>query len=109
MAVVAAMEGLGRREVVLGPGGVADLALDAGEAEDANSVALVRVADQGELAGAKDQVEGIDLALLGLVALHRVVGELDRLAAGGRRLDVWETRREGTAAPPSRQPPLTQW
>ena len=42
LAVVAAVEVLGRREVVLGLGGVADLALDPGEAEDPHRVALVR-------------------------------------------------------------------
>jgi hypothetical protein len=66
---------------VLGLRGVADLALDPREAEDPHRVALVRVADQIELAAAEDEVEGVDLALLGVVALHRVVGELDRLAA----------------------------
>src|ERR1044072_9375743 len=80
-AVVAAIEILRRREVVLGLGGIPDLALDPREAEDTNRVALVRVADQVELAAAEDEVVGVDLALLGLAALHRVVGELDRLAA----------------------------
>ena len=65
LRVVAAVEVLGRREVVLGLGGVADLALDPREAEDADRVALVRVADQVELAAAEDEVEGVDLALLG--------------------------------------------
>ena len=98
LAVVAAVEVLGRREVVLGLGGVADLALDAREAEDAHRLALVRVADQVELAAAEDQVVGVDLALLGLVALHRVVGELDRLAARDRRLDLGEALGEVAAA-----------
>ncbi len=102
LAVVAAVEVLGRGEVVLGLGGVADLALDAGEAEDADRVALVRVADQVELAGAEDEVEGVDLALLGLVALHRVVGELDRLAARDRGLDLGQPLRE-VAAPGRRR------
>ncbi len=98
LAVVAAVEVLGRREVVLGLGGVADLALDAREAEDAHRIALVRVADQVELAAAEDEVEGVDLALRGLVALHRVVGELDRLAARDRRLDLGEALGEVAAA-----------
>src|SRR4029077_5290016 len=98
LSVVATVEVLWRGEVVLGLGRVADLALDAGEAEDADRVALVRVADQVELAGAEDEVEGVDLALLGLVALHRVVGELDRLAARDRGLDLGEALRE-IAAP----------
>ena len=98
LAVVAAVEVLGRGEVVLGLGRVADLALDAGEAEDAHRVALVRVADQIELAAAEDEVEGVDLALRGLVALHRVVGELDRLAAGDRGLDLGEALGEVAAA-----------
>ncbi len=97
-AVVAAVEVLGRGEVVLGLGGVADLALDPREAEDAHRVALVRVADQVELAAAEDEVEGVDLALLGLAPLHRVVGELDRLAAGDRGLDLGEALGEVAAA-----------
>ncbi len=83
---------------MLGLGGVADLALDPREAEDPHRVALVRVADQVELAAAEDQVEGVDLALLGLVALHRVVGELDRLAARDRGLDLGEALGEVAAA-----------
>ena len=97
-AVVAAVEVLGRREVVLGLGGVADLALDPREAEDAHRIALVRVADQVELAAAEDQVEGVDLALFGLAPLHRVVGELDRLAAADRGLDLGEALGELAAA-----------
>ena len=97
-AVVAAVEVLRRREVVLGLGGVADLALDPREAEDAHRLALVRVADQVELAAAEDQVEGVDLALLGLAPLHRVVGELDRLAARDRGLDLGEPLGEVAAA-----------
>src|SRR5690606_3442426 len=89
-AVVAAVEVLRRREVVLGLGGVADLPLDPREAEDTHRVALVRVTDQVELAGPEDEVVGVHLALLGLVALHRVVGELDRLAARDRDLDLRE-------------------
>ena len=50
LAVVAAVEVLGRREVVLGLGRVGDLAADPREAEDPHLVALVRVADQIELA-----------------------------------------------------------
>src|SRR5262249_9403589 len=86
LTVVAPVEVLRRGEVVLRLRGVADLALDAREAEDADRVALVRVADQVELARAEDEVVGVDPALLGLVALHRVVGELDRLAARDRGL-----------------------
>ncbi len=83
---------------MLGLGGVADLALDPGEAEDAHRLALVGVTDQVELAAAEDEVEGVDLALFGLVALHRVVGELDRLAARDRGLDLGEPLREVAAA-----------
>ena len=97
-AVVAAVEVLGRREVVLGLGRVADLALDPGEAEDAHRLALVRVADQIELAAAEDQVEGVDLALRGVAALHREVGELDRLAARDRGLDLRQALGEVAAA-----------
>ena len=79
--VVAAVEVLGRREVVLRLGRVGDLAADPGEAKDAHRVALVRVADQIELASAVDEVVRVHLAGGLLVALHRVVVELDRLAA----------------------------
>jgi len=97
-AVVAAIEVLGRREVVLGLGRVADLALDPGEAEDAHRLALVRVADQIELAAAEDQVVGVDLPLRGVAALHREVGELDRLAARDRGLDLRQPLRQVAAA-----------
>ena len=62
--VVAAVEVLGRREVVLGLGRVGDLAADPREAEDAHRVALVRVSDQIELPAAVDQVVGVHLPLL---------------------------------------------
>ena len=97
-AVVAAVEVLRRREVVLGLGGVADLALDPREAEDPHRIALVRVPDQIELATAEDQVVGVDLALLGLAPLHRVVGELDRLAAADRGLNLGKALGEVAAA-----------
>ena len=87
-AVVAAVEVAGRVEVVLGLARVGDLAPDPREPEDAHGVAFVGVADQIELAGAEDEVVGIDLAIRDLVALHRVVGELDRLAARDRGLDL---------------------
>ena len=92
--VVAAVEVLGRGEVVLGLGRVGDLALDPREAEDADRIALVAVADQIELPAAVDQVEGVHLALLGRVALDRVVGELDRLAAADRGLDLRQPLRD---------------
>ena len=83
--VVAAVEVLGAAEVVLGLGGVGDLALDPREPEDPDRLALVGVADQIELPAAVDQVVRVNLALLGRVALDRVVGELDRLAAARSR------------------------
>jgi hypothetical protein len=98
LAVVAAVEVLRRREVVLGLRGITDLALDPGEAEDPDRIALVGVADQIELPAAEDEVEGVDLALLGVVTLHRVVGELDRLPSRDRGLDLREALREVTAA-----------
>ena len=101
--VVAAVEVLGRGEVVLGLGRVGDLALDPAEAEDAHGVALVRVADQIELAVAEDQVVGVDLAVGDLVALHRVVRELDALAARDRGLDLREALRELLAAAVGRE------
>ena len=79
--VIAAVEVLGSRKVVLGLGRVGDLALDPREAKDAHVVALVRVPDQVELAVAKDEVVGVHLAVGDLVSLQRVVRELDRLAA----------------------------
>ena len=57
--VVAAVEVLGGREVVLGLRRVADLALDPREAEDADRIALVGMADQIELAVAEDEVVGV--------------------------------------------------
>ena len=92
--VVAAVEVLGRGEVVLGLGRVGDLALDPREAEDADRIALVAMADQIELPAAVDQVEGVHLALLGRVALDRVVGELDRLATADRGLDLRQPLRD---------------
>jgi len=58
LAVVAAIEVLGRREVVLGLGGISNLALDPREAKDAHGLALVGVADQIELAARKTRWKG---------------------------------------------------
>ena len=52
------------------------------------------MADQVELAVAEDEVVGIHLAVGDLVALHRVVAELDRLAARDRGLDLRQALRE---------------
>src|SRR5204862_7079851 len=65
--VDARVEALGRREVVLGLRGIADLAADAREPELAHVVALVRVADEVELAAAEEQVVRIHLARANLV------------------------------------------
>src|SRR5262249_9055321 len=89
--VVAPLEVLGWGEVVVGPRRVGDLAADPREAEDANPVAFVGVADQVELTAPVDQVVGVHLALLLRVSLDRVVGELDRLAPGDRGLDLRES------------------
>ena len=83
---------------MLGLGRVGDLALDPAEAEDAHGVALVRVADQIELAVAEDEVVRVHLAVGDLVALHRVVRELDPLAARDRGLDLGQALRELLAA-----------
>jgi hypothetical protein len=48
------------------------------------------VGDQIELPVAKDEVVRVDLALGDLVALQGVIGELDRLAARDRGLDLRE-------------------
>ena len=97
-AVVAAVEVLGRLEVVLGLGRVGDLGADPREAEDAHLIAFVGVADEIELAVAEDEVVGVDLAVGYLVALQRVVGELDRLAARDRGLDLRQPLGELAAA-----------
>ena len=86
--VLARVELLRAGEVVLGLGGVAHLAANARDAEDAHVVALVRVADQVELPALPEQVVGVDLALLLGVAADRVVVEHDRLAAEDRGLDL---------------------
>ena len=85
-------------EVVLGLGRVGDLAADARQAEHADRLALVRVAEQVELAALEQQVVGVDAARAHLVALHRVVVEDDRLVAEDRRLDLRQARRELVAA-----------
>jgi hypothetical protein len=56
------------------------------------------MADQVELAVAEDEVVGVHLAVRDLVALHRVVTELDRLAARDRGLDLRKALRELAAS-----------
>ena len=85
-------------EVVLGLRRVGDLALDARQPEDAQRAALVRVAEEVELAALEEQVVGVDLARAGRVARHRVVVERDRLVAEDRRLDLRQALREVVAA-----------
>jgi hypothetical protein len=85
-------------EVVLGLGRVGDLAADAREAEDAHAVALVRVADEVELPALEQQVVRVDLAQRGLARLHRVVLELDPLAAVDRGVDLRQPPRQLGAA-----------
>src|SRR5262249_44536854 len=69
-------------------------AADSREPEYPHRVALVRVADQIELALAEDEVVGIDDAVGDIVALHRVVAELDRLSPRDRGLDLRQPRRK---------------
>ena len=80
-------------EVVLGLRRVGDLAADARQAEDAQRAALVRVAQEVELAALEEQVVRVDLAGARLVALHRVVVEGDRLVAEDRGLDLGQALR----------------
>ena len=75
-------------EVVLGLRRVRDLALDAREPEHAQRVALVRMAQEIELAALVEQVVRVDLARACRVARHRVVVERDRLVAEDRGLDL---------------------
>ena len=85
-------------EVVLGLGRVGDLPADPREPEDADVLALVRVADEIELAALEEQVIRIDAPQRGLVALHRVVLELDPLAAVDRGVDLRQPRAHLAAA-----------
>ena len=102
-ARVAARVEVGRAlEVVLGLGRVGDLAADAREPEHAHGVALVRVADEVELAALEQQVVRVDLAQRGLAGLHRVVLELDPLAAVDRGVDLRQARRELACRRPTR-------
>ena len=87
LGIVAAVEVLGRLEVVLGLRRVAHLSLDPGEAEDPDRFPFVGETDQVELPAPEDQVVGVDLPVGDLVAVHRVVAEGDRLVAGDRSLD----------------------
>jgi hypothetical protein len=64
------------------------------EAEDPDRVALVRAADEVELAVLEEQVVRVDLARVERVALQRVVVERDRLVAEDRRLDLGQVLRE---------------
>ena len=94
----ARVEVRGALEVVLGLGGVGDLAADPREPEHAHVLALVRVADEVELAALEQQVVRVDLARRGRVALHRVVGELDPLAAVDRGVDLGQPGGDLAAA-----------
>jgi len=60
VGVAARIEIGGTLEVVLGLGRVADLALDAGEPEDADRVALMRAPDDVELAALEQQLVGVE-------------------------------------------------
>src|SRR3954447_4626925 len=76
------VEVLGALEVVLGLRRIAALPADPGEAEDADRVALVRAADEVELAALEEELVGVEPPVLRRVPLPRVVGEGDGLAAG---------------------------
>ena len=91
-------------EVVLGLGRIGDLAADPRQAEHADRLALVGIAEQVELAALEQQVVGVDAARADLVALHRVVVEDDRLVAEDRRLDLREAGGEVMAAGRSSYP-----
>ena len=84
----------GPLEVVLGLGRVGDLAADPREPEHAHGAALVRVADQVELAALEQQVVGVDGPRRRLAGLHRVVLELDPLAAVDRGVDLGQPGRQ---------------
>ena len=88
----------GTLEVVLGLGRVGDLAADARELEHAHRFALARVSDEVELPSFEQEVIGIDLALSRLPTLHRVVLELDPLAAVDRGVDLRQAGGEVGAA-----------
>ena len=90
--------GLGALEVVLGLRRVGDLAADAREPEDAHGSALVGVADEVELPALEEQLVRVHLPLAHLVAIHRVVGEGDRLAPRDRRVDLDQALGEVVAA-----------
>ncbi len=94
VGVFARVEALRPREVVLGLGRVGDLAADAREPEDADRAALVRVADEVELAALEQQQVRVDLARLGAPGLHREVLELDPLAPVDRRVDLGQAARQ---------------
>ena len=86
--VAARVEVLRPREVVLGLGRVGDLAAHPVQPEDADRAALVAMADQVELPALEEQVVGVHLPGRRLVGGHRVVLELDALAAVDGRVDL---------------------
>ena len=98
VGVAARVEVVRALEVVLGLGGVRDLAADAREAEHADVAALVRPAHEVELPALEQQLVGIDLAQRGVARLHREVLELDPLAAVDRGVDLGQARGELRAA-----------
>jgi hypothetical protein len=83
---------------VLGLARVRDLVLDSREPEHTDVVALVRVADEIELTAPIEQVIRVDFPFRALVALDRVVDELDRLAPRDGGLDLRQALRELTPA-----------
>ena len=83
---------------MLGLRRVGHLAADAREPEDAHGAALVREADEVELAALEQQLVRVDDARGGLAGLHREVLELDPLAAVDRGVELGQPRGQLAAA-----------
>jgi hypothetical protein len=98
VGVGARIEVVGTLEVVLGLGGVPDLAPDAREAEDADGMTLMGAADDIELATLVQELVGVHASRADLVALHGVVLEDDRLAAEDGGLDLGQALGHVVAA-----------
>jgi hypothetical protein len=98
VGVVARVEALRALEVVLRLGRVGHLPAYAREPEDADRLALVRPADEVELAALEEQLVRVHLAGGRLTGLDREVLELDPLAPVDRRVHLGEPRRQLGAA-----------
>ena len=100
VGVLARVEVVGALEVVLGLGRVGDLAADAREAEDADRLALVRVADEVELAALEQQLVGVDPAHRGLAA-SASCSTRTRSACAGRSRCRSSPARADSSCPPA--------